>query len=127
MNATKFERSGSVGTGLTDIGPILSVGGISDLLNLQVKPVGAALNAFSIMVQDHPQGEFVDYLSGTDFDAAGNSNMRWATTVGPHEIGDGAIAHVHARINAAHAIKFQASVAAGTATVEIKGILSQRG
>jgi hypothetical protein len=96
-------------------------------LNIEVENIagGSALNSFVIKVQDHPGGEFYNFLGDTDFDRDDLINMRYSTATGPHELPAGQKAHVHVLINSAHAFQLWAKVAAGTASVKVRGAAAE--
>lgn len=77
------------------------------------------LDGFKIQMQDHPDGQWYDYLSGSDFDTA-TTAMLFATTTGPHEVAAEGYAHAHVKARG-YAIRFQASSASSTASVRIRG------
>ena len=81
----------------------------------------ATTTGFKIQAQDNVAGEFYDYLVDTDFDSTTNSNMLFASATGPHELAASGFAHVHFAVNAIYAIRLQAKVASGTATITIRG------
>ena len=92
------------------------------LLNFEIDNTGGTtVNHFMVLLQDHPSGEWYSYLSDTDFDATNNSNMRYASPTGPHEVVGGTKAHASIVINAASGARLSASVAAGTTTIVARG------
>ena len=126
---TQFEQTTAVTvtTTITDIYTINlspSKDSVNDVCVVEVQNAGnGTLNNFIIYLQDHPNGEFYSFLSGIHFDAASNTNMLFASDVGPHELPSGAKAHVHFRYNGVIAIKFSASTGSGTASVTLRGTL----
>jgi hypothetical protein len=85
---------------------------------------GQALSGFTVQIKDHPAGEFYTFLTGADFDSTVISNMLYASTTGPHELGADAKAHTHIRLNGAYAFRLLAKTASGTATVSLRGTIS---
>ncbi|MBL4702723.1 MAG: hypothetical protein JKX85_15875, partial [Phycisphaeraceae bacterium] len=81
----------TVTTTLTKIKEI-NLGGLFSSLAFEVSPVGAALDAFEVRVRLHPNGSFIPFMSGTEFDLATISMMKWSTLLGPHEVADGTVA-----------------------------------
>lgn len=100
----------------------IPTGGRARFLNVEVENTGDAnsTTGFKVQLQDHPSGTWYDYLGGTDFDSDDNSNMLFATSTGPHELTHTTLAHMHVRINAAHAVRLQAVCASGDTTVAVK-------
>lgn len=120
MEIMSVTRTETIGTSSADIGEPIVLSGLASIINFEVSPDGGDLSAFVVQTQEHPQGEFHDFLSGADFDSTTNANMLWATTTGPQEIGDGNVAAAHVRINAAYAVKFKATASAANTTVTIR-------
>ncbi len=96
----------------------LILDGRADVLNLELENTGAAaLTGFKVLLKDHADGEWYDFLSGVDFDSTDLSNMLFASATGPHELGAAAIAHAHVRVNAAYGVKFQGLCGSSTTVV----------
>lgn len=101
--------------------------GLLELANIEVANAagGAALNSFAVQLKDHPGGEWYDFLEDGDFEVA-NDNILFCSTTTPHDLAAGAAAHVHIRVNAAHAIRLVASTASGTADVTARVTLGAK-
>lgn len=94
-------------------------------LNIEFENVGGGsandVADFKLQLKDHPEGEWYDYLSDTDWDAVTLNAMLFATTTGPHEVTSGDVAHAHVDIHAAYGVKFVANCAQGEdTTVRLK-------
>lgn len=108
----------TVGTDYTELMQ-RDFGGMAAMANIEVHNAagGSALSGFKVQLKAHPEGEWYDYLEGADFDSTTNTNMLFATSTGPHELGADARAQCIIRITAAHAVRLLAKVASSTATV----------
>jgi hypothetical protein len=125
MSMERFSMSrGSIQETALVVGE-LTLGGQALAVNVEVVNAlgGSTLSAFSVELQDHPEGEWYSYLSGADFDAA-SGNLTFVTTTGPQELPANAKAHAHINPRAAYAIRFKAAgvaAAAPASTVTVRG------
>lgn len=94
-----------------------------DVVNLEIENTGDT-NAFSdlkIQLQDHPDGEFYDYLIASDFATAGHPNIPFVSVTAPDTLGDGETTHLIFKTHGAYAFKVLAKVASGTTTAVVRG------
>jgi hypothetical protein len=105
----------------------IPLAGAEAVLNIEVENDGDSANAldgFKLELQDHPGGEFYDYLvsssAGSGDFGSSLSNLPFVTSTGPHEIGAGAKAHFTARVHAAHKARLKAK-SAGNSDVKARG------
>lgn len=101
-----------VGAALTDMlgtaGAVIGNELPGGVINMEIQNTGAnALTDFVVRLQDHPSGEFYDFLLAADFTSSTNANMLFAS-VAPGTLASGAKAHVIFRCHAAYAIQVQA-------------------
>lgn len=89
---------------------------------IEISNTGAnPTTAFSVQVQDHPDGEFYTILSGSDFGTLpDNDFLTFSSTNTPDALAAGAKAHLHINMNGLFAIRFQATSTLGT-TIVIRG------
>ena len=114
--------SGITSTAAT-IGTAIVIRGWQSVVNLEIENSGsAALTDFLIELQDHPDGEFYDFLSGTDY-ATGTDDMLFCTSTVPNTLAASGKAHVIFRTWSAYAMRFQATCAT-TTTVKVRGSYS---
>lgn len=110
----------TVGTSLTTLH---TIEGLREqrVWNIEVENTGAvATNGFTVLIKDHPNGEYYAFLDNVNFDTP-NDNMIFSTTTGPHELGAGGKAHVIIHTRSAWGVRLQAKVAAGTTTIKVRG------
>lgn len=129
-NTKHFESPAAITVG-TDFTTLVTMDpplrGYGETIAFEVENAGTtAFSGFQVQLMDHVSGEWYTFLSGTDFDATGNANLRFAlgavdTSPKPQKLAGGARAHVHIRVNGAYNIRFQAKVASGVTTAKIRG------
>ena len=113
----------SVGTSATTICTLTPAG----LFNVVVAEVesdalsDASLNAFKVQLQDHANGAWYDYV--TSWSAPLPSGCSFVSGT-PASLAADTKAHVHVRIDGAYGVRFVATVAADTALITIRGMLS---
>jgi hypothetical protein len=118
-------KTTTVTTALLDVYTVVLGYLAGQIVNLEIATITQALNGFTIQLQDHPAGEFYDFLVDADFDSTTNSNMLHCSATGPHELPAGSKAHVHFRSNGAYAFKCRAKAAAPSASVTVGGGIRQ--
>lgn len=107
--AHKTFESEEVTVGDTDT-EIFQMSGFFETLNLEVANTGEdTLAAFSILVRDHPNGEWYELLADTDFASTAISIKLFSSTTGPHELAGDGKAHVIVNVGAPESIKFTAA------------------
>lgn len=122
-HGVSFETSGAaeVGTSATTI-VTLQTRGMPGELSFELDNItgGQALTTFVMQAQDHQNGEWYDYLSGTDWMSSGITNMLFSST-DPTTLASGSKSHHKVLVRAAWAIRFQATVASSTTDVDMRG------
>ena len=114
---------------VTDADTVLATVGTAGLMEqslgfctLELSNVdGSTIDSFTIQVQHHPNGDWHNFLSDVDFAATDNVNMLFASTIGPHEVAEGEVGIAQVMLNGVHGVRFLATVASGSATVDIRG------
>lgn len=94
--------------------------GTSGRVNLEIQNTGGDLSDFAIYLKDHEDGEFYEFLSGTDFDSTSLVSLQFATATGPHELSDGEKAHIIVDCGAAVRVQLRAT-SASTSQVTVLG------
>ncbi len=98
-----------VGTSLTDVLTIDPCPG--GTVGVQLTNSGQALNDLRVLVKWHPTGDWMPYLSGTDFSSA--SPVLNVSGTDPHTLASGSSAWFTVDVKSAAAVKIQESVASG--------------
>ena len=114
--------------GNTVVATITGLDGNYDILSMQVSVVNNGTDAFLIELKTHRDGEWISYLSGTDFDTA-SSNLLFCSTTGPQELAADGAALVVCNIRKAWGVRISASGTAGddTGVVTVQGLLTPGG
>ena len=116
-----WKSSGLVGVAYDTYDPFFTanLGGHGRILSASIESAagGQTITGFKVQAQAHPDGAWSDYLVDTDFDSVYNSNMRFCSDTGPHELAAEGVALIRIDCRGLHAIRFQAKVASGTATL----------
>lgn len=86
------------------------------LINCEIANIGAALTDFRVQLQDHENGEFYTFMSGSDWSSTTLTNLLFSTT-SPQTLADGSKGHVQFRANGARRVKFQAKAATLTVVI----------
>jgi hypothetical protein len=115
-------------TGGVVIGSAIVIRGWQTVFNIELVNSGAPpLANFYIDLQDHPDGEFYAFLSGTDF-AGDMTDLMFCSTTVPNTLAGGGTAHVIFRVHSAYAVRFRAlcddNILGSTTTVKIRGSYS---
>ena len=110
----------SVGTSLTKLIEIPLAGLDRDIsFEIASAPGSATTNNFLIMRKLHDNGDWLNYLGGSDFATATTKST--ASTPGPQALPAGQSAWVDIDCGAAVAVQLWAAVASGTATISVYG------
>lgn len=121
---TNFLAEGEVAYNGVSDEPIVTLEYLMDrnLLAMELKNSAGATAPFSncvLQLKDHPDGAWYNFISGADWTAGTNPNIRFCTTgtSSPQTLPDSGVAHMHVRTNGAYAARLCITNAgAGTAT-----------
>lgn len=94
------------------------------IVNLEVESDGtsaASLDAFQVLLKDHPAGQEYAYILTADWASSVISNLRFTFSVVPNTLAAGAFSHVTFRCNAAYEAIIQAAGAGNTAKITCRG------
>jgi hypothetical protein len=129
-NSFKFKGTVDVAvtTALTDLlgttGQVLGNQNPGCIVNLEIQNTGANdFTDFSIQIQDHPDGEFYDWLTGTDFTSTSNPDML-DCSVDPRTLVAGTRSHIVFRVRSAYAFKCKAKRTSATTATALGNVRS---
>jgi hypothetical protein len=110
----------TVGTSLTLLAQVPLAGLDRDISFELSNAAGSATTSNFVIVRKlHDQGDWLNYLGGTDFATATSKCI--ASTPGPHQLPAGQTAWVDVDRGSAVAVQLWASVASGTAVLSVFG------
>lgn len=118
----KFEQSIVLHAAESTVLLQLSLDYVAYLGSIEISNDGAnATTAFSLQVQDHPNGEFYTVLSGSDFASLpDNDFLRFCTSNVPNSLASAAKSHIRINANGINAVRLTATSTLGT-TVSVRG------
>lgn len=111
----------TIGASAADIVTLILGGQIKRKLQLELSVATRNMSSFVIQLQDHPEGEFYDYLSDADFDSTAIVSMLFATTAGPHEVTANNKAHAIVELGAPYAVKLRGTCSGAGGVVRVRG------
>jgi hypothetical protein len=90
-------------------------------VNLEFHNLGPdAINSCIIQIQDHPDGEFYDFIKDSDFSEPANYSLTFYSTITPNNFTMGQKAHARIFIGSACGVQV-AMRSAGTSKIQILG------
>jgi hypothetical protein len=129
MAPIPINQTVTVGTSLAVIGVPLSLNGVGRDVSLEIKNTGsAALTAFKIQRQFIDKGDWVDWLTNTDFDTATGKCSASGGTSGNkvYALAAGAIAWIDFDPGAVVGVQFLAAAASATTLLLAGGARLER-
>lgn len=118
-------NNAAVGTTVEVIGDdegIVFTPGAMARVNVEVANASGSqtLNDFQVQFLEHPNGTWHTVLSGSDY-ATATATLLFCSTTVPNTLAADGETNFHIDVRAAHAVRFAASVASGTADVTVRG------
>lgn len=127
INAVAIGPTSVTATSLADVGEDYVVYHEYVQLNCQVEnATGAAtLTDFAVMVQPVEGGDWFSLMSGADWDAEDIQIKPFVSDTGLNTLAADGLISFRLQIGGVYAVKFQASVAAGTGSLTIQGVFTR--
>lgn len=121
--------SSVTGTSLTDVDSKIPTTHLYDELNCEVSNGSGAdtLTDFAVLIQQVEGGAWTTLISGADWDSESIFIKPYVSNTGLNTLAADNTISLRLSIGKVFAIKFQASVASGAASLTIKGVLTQNG
>jgi len=115
------EVNAAIATAFADVGDEVECNGHYTDLVLEITNTGTNLSDLSLMVKMHPDGSFVNLVTGAGW--ATTTPCVKAVTASLNTLATGSVGIAHIELGPVFAFKVQAKVASSTTSVTAKGIV----